>query len=119
MGLLDGGLAQAFAGVFSAVYLDGTLYRATAFTDDGKGGGSGSGFDNGSPVKVQVDQASYSMQQSDGYVEGDVRILMLAHGIGEAPSTDDEIAAGGVRYMIASVATDCAGSYFEMRGRKK
>lgn len=118
MSLLDGQLAAAFAGVFGGLYLDGQLYRAAAFADDGKGGGSGGGFGPAEPVKVQVDQATQAMRGSDGYVDGDVRILMLAHGVA-APDTDAEIAAGGVRYMIASVATDAAGSYYELRGRKK
>jgi len=117
MGLLDGGIAAAFAGVFSAVYLDGTLYRPSSSADDGKGGGMASGFDSGIPVKVQIDAASQAMRSADGYVEGDVRILMLAHGVA-TPDTDCEIGAGGARYMIASVATDPAGSYYELRGRK-
>lgn len=117
-GLLDGGMAAAFAAVFGGVYLEGQIYRAAEFTDDGKGGGTGAGFGPAEPVKVQVDQASYAMQGADGYVDGDVRILMLAHGVA-APDTDAEIAAGGVRYMIESVGTDSCGSYYELRGRKK
>lgn len=118
MGLLDGDLAAAFAGVFSGIYLNGTLFRAVEFTDDGMGGGSGGRFDNGTPVKVQIDAATQAMHLAEGFVEGDVRILMLAHGVA-APDTDCEIAAGGTRYMIETVATDTAGSYYELRGRKK
>jgi hypothetical protein len=59
-----------------------------------------------------------AVRGAEGYVEGDVRILMLAHGVA-APDTDAEVAAGGIRYMIESVGTDCAGSYYELRGRKK
>jgi hypothetical protein len=117
MGLLDGQLAAAFAGVFSAVYLDGTLYRPAAYADDGKGGGSSNGFGPGDPVKVQIDQATQMMQGSEGYVDGDVRILMLAHGV-SAPDTDCQIAAGGKRYGVESVATDPCGSYYELRGRR-
>lgn len=118
MGLLDGGIAAAFAGAFGAMYLDATLYRAAEFTDDGKGGGTGGGFSAGDPVKVQIDQATQAMITAEGFVEADVRILMLAHGVA-APSTDDEIGAGGTRYQIESVGTDPCGSYFELRGRRK
>lgn len=118
MSLLDGQLAAAFAGVFGAIYLDGQLYRSNEFTDDGKGGGAGGGFKPAEPVKVQIDAATQAMRASEGFVEGDVRILMLAHGV-EAPDTDAEIAAGGTRYMIESVGTDACGSYFELRGRPK
>jgi hypothetical protein len=117
MGLLDGRLAATFAGVFNAFYLDGSLYRS-GYADDGMGGGSGSGFGPAEAVKVQLDSASQQMLQADGYVEGDVRILMLAHGV-LPPDTDCEIACGGGRYMIESVGTDPAGSYYELRGRKK
>jgi hypothetical protein len=117
--LLDGQLAAAFAGVFGGVYLEGQLYRSVAYSDDGTGGDpGGDGFAPAAAVKVQVDAASFAMQNADGYVEGDVRILMLAHGVA-TPSTDDEIGAGGARYMIESVGTDPAGSYYELRGRKK
>jgi hypothetical protein len=118
MSLLDGQIAAAFAGAFGAVYLEGQLYRALDFAGDGMGGGTDDGFAPAETVKVQVDQATQAMRGSEGYVEGDVRILMLAHGVA-APNTDAEIGAGGTRYMIASVATDAAGSYYELRGRKK
>lgn len=117
MGLLNGDIAAAFAAVFNGVYLDAALYRSAEYADDGAGGGSGPGFMAAEAVKVQIDNATDAMRGSDGYVEGDVRILMLAHGVA-APDTDAEVAAGGVRYMIESVGTDPAGSYYELRGRK-
>jgi hypothetical protein len=117
MRLLDGALAETFAAVFGGVYSDGLLYRPNDFADDGKGGGDGQGFDDPQPVKVQVDQATQSMRQAEGFVEGDVRILMLAHGVAGVTS-DCEIEARGTRYMIEFVGTDPAGSYWEVRGRK-
>jgi hypothetical protein len=118
MGLMDGSIAAAFAGVFQAIYLDGTLFRPVAFADDGMGGGSDQSFGPGEAVKVQIDAATFAMRASEGFIEGDVRILMLAHGV-SAPDTDCEIGAGGARYMVESVATDPCGSYYELRGRKK
>jgi hypothetical protein len=116
MGLLDGEIAAISAAAFGPLYLDGTLYRWSTVSD-GMGGGTG-GFDSGTAVKVQIDAVTEAMRQSLGFVDGDVRILMLAHGVA-APDTDCEIAAGGTRYMIESVGTDCAGSYYELRGRRK
>jgi len=118
MGLLDGQLAEMFAGIFSGVYLDGNLYRPAEFADDGKGGGASQPFADPEAVKIQIDQATQAMRSDEGFVEGDVRILMLAHGA-SAPDTDCEIAGGGSRYMIETVSTDPAGTYFELRGRKK
>jgi hypothetical protein len=118
MGLLDGGLAAAFAGAFASFYLDGALYRPNAFADDGKGGGSSDGFADPEAVKVQVDAATQAMRSADNYVETDQRILVLAHGV-DAIDTDCEIVARGVRWGIASVARDPAGSYYELRGQRK
>lgn len=118
MGVTDGGLSALFAGAFSAVYLDGTLYRPNAYADDGQGGGSGSGFQPGEAIKVQLDTATQAMRLSEGYVDGDVRILVLASGVAMI-TTDCEIAAGGTRWMIESVAVDPAGTYYELRGRRK
>lgn len=118
MALLNGAFAATFAGIFSGFYAEGSLYRANSFADDGMGGGSGPGFGAGEPVKVQIDAATEAMRGAEGYVDGDVRILMLAHGVA-SPTTDDELGAGGKRYMIESVATDPCGSYYELRGRRK
>lgn len=116
MGLLNGQIAEIFAAAFSAVYLDGQLYRPVEFTDDGKGGGGDGGFAAPESVKVQIDAATQAMRATEGFVEGDVRLLMLAHGV-PAPDTDCEVSAGSKRYKIATVATDPAGSYYELRGR--
>lgn len=123
MSLLDGGMAQAFAAVFGGIYLDGTLYRARTFEDDGAGGAptrapNDDGFLPGESVKVQIDAATQAMRSAEGYVDGDVRILMLAHGVA-APDTDCEVGAGGARYMVETIGTDPCGSYYELRGRKK
>ncbi|MGJ0508926.1 MAG: hypothetical protein ACR652_17720 [Methylocystis sp.] len=118
MGLLNGDIAAAFAGVFGGIYLDGELYRPNAFSDDGKGGGPGGGFAEPEAVKVQIDAATQAMRMADGFVDSDQRILLLAHGVA-APDADCEIEAGGSRWMIESVGTDPAGSYYELRGRRK
>lgn len=118
MSLLDGGLAEIFAAAFGSVYLDGSLYRPIDAADDGAGGGSGSGFDTGAPVKVQIDAATQAMRSADNYVETDQRILVLASGI-DPITTDCELVAGGTRWGIASVAQDPARSYYELRGQRK
>jgi hypothetical protein len=118
MGLLDGQIAEAFAGVFGGLYLDATLYRPNAFADDGAGGGAGGGFDAGSAIKVQIDQATQAMRLADGFADTDQRMLVLAHGEA-AISTDCEIASGSNRWMVESVSTDPCGSYYELRIRRK
>lgn len=116
-GFLDGGVAEAFAGIFGGFYLDASLYRPATFTDDGAGGGADPADPAPEAVKVQIDTATEAMRASDGFADGDVRILMLAHGV-TAPNTDCEVEARGVRYSIQSVSNDPCISYYEMRGRK-
>jgi hypothetical protein len=118
--LLDGGIASTFASAFGSMFLTAKLYRPNAFTDDGMGGGSGSGFDSGTLIRAQLDEASQAMMAADGYAETDQRILVLASGVD--PITTDceiELPVGGTRWSIASVTQDPARAYYDLRGRKK
>lgn len=117
MTLLEGDLAGVFSAAFSGLYVEATLYRPSAFADDGKGGGTSSGFGPGEPVKAQLDSATQAMRASEGFVETDQRILVLAHGV--APiDTDCEISVKGQRWAIASVTQDPAGAYYDLHGRR-
>jgi hypothetical protein len=116
MALLDGGLAALFSSALGGIYLDATLYRPVDDSDDGAGGGSGSGFDAGAAVKAQLDATTQAMRAADGYVETDQRIIVLAYGV--APITSDcEIFIAGSRWSIASVTQDPAKSYYDLHGR--
>lgn len=117
MGLLDGDLAAVFASAFDGFYLDSTLHRKnTADGDDGKGGGEDRAFLAGVPVKAQLDATTQAQQAGDGYADTDQRILVLASGTPQI-TTDDEITVDGRRWAIASVSTDPAGAYYDLRGR--
>lgn len=116
MGLLDGGLAQIFHGAFAGLFLDATLHRPQASTDDGAGGGEGNGFADPESVKASLDAATEAMRSTEGYVDTDVRILLLAHGV-TRPTSDCEITIRNVRYGIRTVATDPAQAAWELHGR--
>lgn len=119
MGLLDGGIAAIFGAAFSAFYLDGTLHRDG--TDPIYGaGGEITGYAGGAdvPCKAQVDAATYAMRQSDGYSEGDVRIIVLSAGLGVEITTDFQISVSGRRWMIAAADRDAANSHWVLRGRR-
>lgn len=116
MGLLDGQIASVISAAFSGIFLDATLYRPAATGDDGAGGGDGNGFDNGAAVKAQVDVATDAMRQTEGYVDTDARILVLASGV-DKPNTDCQITLLGVRYGIRNVSRDPCGAYWDLHGR--
>jgi hypothetical protein len=112
MGLLDGGISALFGAAFGSFYLDATLHRA-AITEDGEGGGVVT-FTN-SDVKAQLDQVTEAQRVEEGFTDSDQRIIVLAHGVAE-PTTEDEITVDGIRWQIASVKRDPAGSYYDLRG---
>ena len=72
--------------------------------------------------QAQVDSATQAMRAADGYTEGDMRILVLASGLAGAVTTDSRIEitsgphVGG--WLVASVARDPIGVYWELRGRR-
>lgn len=71
--------------------------------------------------QAQVDAATESMRQSEGFTEKDQRILVLAAGLTGDITTDDqiEVAAGpsAGTWLIQSVARDPLAIYFDLRAR--
>jgi hypothetical protein len=118
MGLLSGGLEAIFGAALGGLYLDATLHRDTSgpiYDDEG----SVTGFAGGAGIacKAQVDSVTYAMRQAEGFVEGDVRIIVLSAGLGVAISTDMQITVSGQRWQIASVDRDAGASHWICRGR--
>lgn len=118
MGLLDGGIEAIFGAAFSAFYLDGTLHRdGTDPIYDSEGNITGYAGGADLPCKAQVDGVTYAMRQSEGYAEGDVRIIILSSGLSVELTTDFQVAISGKRWMVASVERDAANSHWVCRGR--
>lgn len=120
MGLLNGGIAAIFSAAFSGLYLDGLVHKGTAepvYDDEGNiTGYSGPGD---VAIKVQVDSATWSMRNSDGFADGDVRLIILAQGIGQL-NTDQEVTVSGRGiYRLMSAELDAAASHWVCRGRVK
>jgi hypothetical protein len=117
MGLLDGGIAAIFGAAFSGIYLDATLHTGTGAPVYGAGGVI-TGYAGGDKaVKVQVDAATDAMRRGDGYAEGDVRLIILAQGIGSVTS-DHRLTVGAVAYSLQSTELDAAASHWICRGRR-
>lgn len=119
MGLLDGGIEAIFGAAFGGLYLDGTLHagtgapiydaqrRITGYTDPGD-----------VACKVQVDSASEAMRRTEGFAEGDVRLIILSTGLSADITSDHEVTARSVRYRLLSADRDAAASHWICRGRR-
>lgn len=116
MGLLNGGIAAIFGAALSGLYLPAMLHVPGAYATDDEGNILPSvGTDL--PCRAQVDAASYAMRQSEGYSEGDVRIIVLVAGLGIEIATDCQISVSDKRWMVGSAELDAASSHWICRGR--
>jgi len=116
MGLLDGDISALFSAAFSGMYLDGTLTAGTGdptYSTDGTITGYSS---SSTAIKVQIDTATEAMRRADGFAEGDVRIIILADGIGDVTS-DNGATIGGKAYRLLSADLDAAASHWVCRAR--
>lgn len=118
MALLDGGIEAIFGAALGGLYLDATLHR------DGSepiydGEGAIIGYAGGADIacKAQMDAATYAMRQAEGFVDGDVRIIVLSAGLGTEVTTDHQITVAGKRWAIASAERDAARSHWICQGR--
>lgn len=116
MGLLDGGIAAVFGAALGGLYLPATLHMPGGYATDGEGNVLPS-VETDIDCRAQVDAATYAMRQSEGFSEGDMRIIVLAAGLPEPITTDDQISVSGKRWMIAGAEQDAAASHWVLRGR--
>lgn len=69
-------------------------------------------------VKVQRDECTEAQRQADGYTVGDVRFLILQHGVEAQPDSDCRVLYRGDRYrLFAPIAQDPARVYWDARAR--
>lgn len=123
---LNGGIQALFGAAFGGLYLNATLYGGGRYIYDGAG--NIIGYDEGEQVcKAQVDAVDWAMRQ-EGYVDGDVKIIILSQGLSRPVNADHQIAVqadrfaieggGYQRWSLSGIAMDAAGSHFVCRGRK-
>lgn len=112
MGLFDAVRAMGQA-VFGSYFLPATLHRQTL---DADGAPMRPPVFVDAPVSAQVDMIRAENRPA-GVPGNAVRILVLQGGVSPAPTLDDEITAGGVRYRImAPIATDPANVGWDLMG---
>jgi hypothetical protein len=71
---------------------------------------------------VQVDVATEAMRQSDGYVDGDARFLILSSTLSGSLGTDAtvEVLGGPLAgaWLVSAIDRDPMGIYWQGRGRR-
>ena len=112
-------IATGFSTAFGAPFASAVVHSSGAPILDDGGSIVTPGDASARSCVAQIDTATDAMRTTDGFVEGDVRILVLADGITGTITTDDriEIEDAGM-WSIQSVSRDPAGIGFELRGRK-
>lgn len=119
MGLLDGGMEAIFGAALGGLYLPATLHVLGTPIEDVEGNVIGHTGDADYSCRAQLDDATWSMRQADGYADGDQRIIVLSAGMTVGITTDNEITIRGKRWMIESVQRDAAASHWVLRGRAR
>lgn len=115
MSLLNGQLSAVFTRAFAGIYLPATLH-SRAVADDGEGSLTAVWTDY--PCRAQIDSMTEAMRAQAGYADTDKRILVLAGTLSIKPDTDCAITVKGERFNVASINSDPAESYWEIRGSR-
>lgn len=113
MGLLDGGLAAIFGAAFGEVYLPGTLHRVTLGEDED---GRRTKTKVPVPMRYQREALSEQARAAAGIPAKDIRLFILAHGLGGKPTAEDEFTIPEGRFRVATCDTDPASTHFIVRG---
>jgi hypothetical protein len=116
-----GALAANISTAIGGPYFDALIHHKGVATYDSGGSIVTPGTPTSNACLAQVDAMTEAMRAQDGFVEGDARILVLAHGLTGTIDTDNsiQITAGPHvgRWLIQSRAFDPMGVYYELRGR--
>ena len=119
---LFAGLASDFAEQFGAPFMDASaVWPGTPVKDAG-----GSIVTPGTPVslpcKAQFDAATQAMRETEGFLETDVRILVLAATLDAVLDTKAKVVVATGQYAgswaLLSCQRDPAGIGYECRGRR-
>lgn len=115
-------IALGFSQMSGSPFIDAlAIYDADAVYDDG-GSITFQGAETGLPCKAQFDAATQEMRAAEGFLETDVRILVLTASLEGNLDTSAkiEVAAGRYagRWSLLSCTQDPASVGYECRARK-
>jgi len=127
--MLDGaamfaGLAQTMTAVFGGPFVSARVIdQAPDAFDDGGSIPDDTADPTFRTCQLQVDIVTDAMRQADGYVEGDLRVLILSATLEGDLDTDAtvEVLQGpytGAKLLLSGITRDPAATYWEGRGRR-
>lgn len=120
--VLNGGLAAVFGAAFGGLYLPALVHVPAEVEYDAGGSIVPGVAAEPVPCRVQVDGVTEAMRRAEGFSERDMRLMVLAAGLGTEITTDCRVEVlqgphAGL-WLVASVARDPAGAYWDCRGRR-
>lgn len=112
------GIAVAFGSMVGAPYVEATaIWPGTPEEDDG-----GSIVDPSPLIKkpclVQFDTPTQAMRQAEGFLESDMRLLVLTASLDGALDTSVRIVADNGTWQLLTCQGDPAGIGYECRARR-
>lgn len=111
-------LATGFAAQFGGPYVDATAVWPGTPVKDAGGSITTPGTPTSTDCSVQFDRATEAMRQAEGFLETDVRLLVLVGALDTAAKI--VVASGGRAgtWTLLSCDRDPAGIGFECRARR-
>jgi hypothetical protein len=115
-------LAQGFSEQFGGPFVDGYVLSQTAPVMDDGGSIVTPGTPQNRPCKVQIDTATEAMRGADGFVDGDVRFIILSASVSGALDTDCRVQvlsgpSAGI-WHVSGLERDPLALCWTGRGRK-
>ncbi len=111
-------LASGFSDTFGAPFKGATAKWPGTRTLDGGGSIVTPAVPQTLACKAQVSAPTQAMRQAEGFVETDVRLLILAAGLARAIDTTARVTVGGTTYRLLSVVRDSAGIGYSCAARQ-
>jgi hypothetical protein len=114
-------IAQSVSERIGAGFWPGVVHTSGGATYDTGGSIVAPGVTTERDCLVQVDFVTQAMRATEGYAEGDVRLLVLAGSLSGGLTADDrvEVTSGphAGLYSVRSAVLDVAATHWDCRGR--
>jgi len=115
-------LATGFAEQFGAPFVDGVATWQGTATRDAGGSITAPGTPASYTCKVQFDAATQAMRAAEGFLETDVRLIVLAASLARTLDSEAVVSVGSGQYAgtwaLLSCTRDPAGVGYECRARR-